>query len=86
MKLAAIASRGALRDIWDLHAILLYRGTALDAALDMFRRKYANEDVGHVIRSLVYFEDADREPRPDGLTNAQWHRVQSDLRRWVRQL
>ena len=36
----------------------------------------------HVLRSLTYFEDADREARmPDGLTQARWEEITSFFRR-----
>src|SRR5262249_32955324 len=43
MKLAAIAGRGAARDFWDLHALLVARHRSLGEALDAYRRKYDSE-------------------------------------------
>jgi hypothetical protein len=86
MKLSAIAGRGARRDFWDLHAILTARGQSLREAIEAYRRKYAAEDVGHVVRSLVYFADAESEPIPVGLTNRSWEQIKADLREWVRGL
>jgi hypothetical protein len=86
MKLSAIAGRGAARDFWDLHAILTARGAKLPDALDAFERKYAAEDRGHIIRSLVYFGDADAAPLPNGLDAAQWRRIREDFERWVERL
>jgi hypothetical protein len=39
-----------------------------------------------VIRSLVYFADAESEPMPTGLTEEYWERIKADLRDWVRRL
>jgi hypothetical protein len=86
MKLFAIASRGARRDFWDLHGMLAASGQGLRAAIDAYGRKYASEDVGHVVRSLVYFADAEAEPMPVGLAKEQWELVKSDLTNWVRTL
>lgn len=86
MKLAAIAGRGAARDFWDLHALLLARRRTLGEALDAYRRKYASEDVGHVVRSLVYFEDADAGPTPRGLTKELWQQIKGDFATWTRAL
>lgn len=75
MKLSAIAGRGAAKDFWDLHA-LLEAGVAcgsLGTALELFRRKFPVDDVGHVVRALAYFGDADAAPLPAGLTAAHWH-------------
>ena len=86
MKLSAIAGRGARRDFWDLHAMLTARGQSLGDAVEAYRRKYAADDVGHVVRSLVYFADAEFEPMPVGLTNEHWEKIKVDLRKWVQQL
>lgn len=50
MKLSAIAGRGAARDFWDLHTIVTRTARPLSEFLDVYRRKYPVEDIGHVIR------------------------------------
>lgn len=85
MKLSAIASRGLARDFWDLHA-LLHHGVAdgdLGRALALFRRKFASDDIGHVVRSLAYFADADAAPLPAGLSDRTWGEIKRDFERWV---
>ena len=52
-------------------------------ALEAYQRKYAAEDVGHVVRSPVYFSDAEAEPLPIGLTDGHWEEIKADLREWV---
>jgi hypothetical protein len=65
MKLSAIASRGSKRDFVDLYVVAKQYGLA--QVLAWFRQKYAavNQSLVHVLKSLTYFEDADREPMPD---------------------
>ncbi|AGP33417.1 hypothetical protein SCE1572_02155 [Sorangium cellulosum So0157-2] len=84
MKLSAIAGRGARRDFWDFHALLTSRGRNVEQALEAYARKYAAEDVGHVVRSLAYFADAEEEPMPGGMTEERWMQIRSDLIAWVR--
>jgi hypothetical protein len=72
MKLSAISNRGALRDFWDLHVLLEHASVSLDEALELYTKKYPVEDVGHVVRSLVYFSDADAEPPVAQLLPEQW--------------
>jgi len=86
MKLSAIAGRGARRDFWDLHALLVAGGQGLREALDAYMQKYATDDVGQVVRSLVYFDDAEAEPMPAGLGEERWETIKADLRAWVRRL
>lgn len=83
MKLSAIAGRGAARDFWDLHTIVTRTGRLLPDFLDAFRRKYPVEDIGHVLRSLVYFGDAG-DPLPKGLSPSQWAQIRRDFETWVR--
>ena len=86
MKLSAIANRGAARDFWDLHSIIGATGKPLAELLAAFQTKFATVDIGHVVRSLVYFGDADAEPRPRGLAPDDWAAVKRDLELWVRDL
>jgi len=85
MKLSAIASRGMARDFWDLHG-LLEHGVAdgdLETALGLYRRKFTDSDVGHVVRSLAYFGEADAAPLPLGLERGEWERIKQSFERSV---
>ena len=66
MKVSAIAGRGAAKDFWDLHQLLELGvgGGSLAKVMDMYRLKYPVDDIGHAIRSLAYFGDADAAPLP----------------------
>lgn len=80
MKLSAIAGRGAAKDFWDLDE-LMRRGIAggrLRALLDLYRRKFPSEDIGHTVRSLAYFADAEAGPLPRGLTVERWAEIKRD--------
>ncbi len=85
MKLSAIAGRGAARDFWDLHTIVTRTARPLREFLDAFQRKYPVEDIGHVVRSLVYFGDA-TGPLPTGISASHWDQIQRDFEAWVRAL
>ena len=82
MKLAAIASRGSRKDFFDLWW-LLSKYWALDVSLEFFRTKFKARDIGHVVRSLVYFDDAEVEPPLRLLHDVDWETVKGDLRGWV---
>lgn len=85
MKLAAIASRGSRKDFVDLWW-LLTSYWPLAESLEFFRSKFATRDIGHVVRSLVYFDDADSEPPLRLLADFEWESVKRDLRAWVASL
>ena len=80
MKLNAIASRGTKRDFIDLYEVVKREG--LDALLADFQRKFAqaNFNLVHVLKSLVYFADAEKDPSPDMLTPLSWEQVKEYFR------
>ncbi len=86
MKLSAIASRGTKRDFVDLYVVVRQEGLA--PSLEWFKHKYAevNQNIVHVLKSLTYFEDADKEPMPDMLALLSWEDVKRFFRREVPRL
>lgn len=85
MKLSAVTNRGSRKDFIDLHYLIThYR--SLGEYLQLFQEKYKQQDVGHVIRSLVYFEDADQEPEIKMFADPHWKRLKKDFESWVRAL
>jgi hypothetical protein len=88
MKVSAIAGRGAAKDFWDLH-VLLEHGVAggdLARLLDDYMRKYKVEDVGHAVRSMAYFDEADAAPLPAGLAPDAWNALKHYFATRVRAL
>ncbi len=87
MKIAAIASRGVKRDFVDLYFIC--RETAsLNDAIQLYERKYKNlaATAPHIIKSLVYFEDAKKEDMPDMLEKIEWEEVKKFFEKEVRKI
>jgi hypothetical protein len=74
MKMDAISSRGTKRDFVDLFFILKNLGLDLKAFFGSFERKYGpcGFNRHHVLKSLVYFDDADKEPEPEMLVDFSW--------------
>jgi len=77
MKISAIASRGTRRDFIDLYVVSKEYGLA--AILDLFKGKYsrANYSGIHILKSLTYFEEAERDPMPDMLVDLSWKDVKA---------
>jgi hypothetical protein len=73
MKLAAIAGRGNRKDFVDLYTILR-SGPILRDYLDLMPKKFGagRTNLYHVLKSLVYFEDAEQEPMPRMLEPFDW--------------
>ena len=72
MKLTAIASRGTKRDFVDLYVLAKKYG--LDDLLRAFQQKFAGTEYNplHILKSMIYFADADKEPMPNLLRSIAW--------------
>lgn len=77
MKIDAISSRGSRRDFVDLYYILKSFGMGLKDFLVIFQKKYGKENINlvHIMKSLVYFEDADEDPELKMLHRYSWQEV-----------
>lgn len=85
MKLDAIASRGSRKDFVDLHILLT------KYALSDLLRAYQERTQGkglpayQLLKSLVYFADAEADPMPAMRQPVDWETVKRDLARQVAQ-
>lgn len=75
MKVSAIASRGTKRDFVDLYVCAKRYGLA--EILRMFSEKYAHTRYNriHLLKSLTYFNDAEKDPMPHMLVQLEWDKV-----------
>lgn len=77
MKLSAIANRGAKKDFYDIYELL--KKYSLKSMLELFVKKYPDIAQFHILKSLVYFDDADNQFDPISLTNVQWQIVKETI-------
>ena len=75
MKISAIASRGTRRDFIDLS--FASKELGLRNLLQLFERKYAQTDYNrlHLLKSLAFFDDAEKDPMPHMLASLDWDTV-----------
>lgn len=85
MKLSAITNRGSRKDFIDLFVIIMDHFT-LNECLTLFTRKYQTRDIGHVIRSLVFFEDADAEPEVNTHLPINWTKIKKTFESEVKKV
>ena len=87
MKMIAIAGRGSRKDFVDLFFYLRAGGT-LQGALSLLHHRFQEVDFNtyHLLKSLVYFEDAEEEPMPKMIRLVEWDSVKEFLIAEVRQL
>ena len=78
MKISAISSRGSKKDFIDLFFICK-NVLNLEELLELFKKKYKdiNYNIAHIRKSLVYFEDAKKDPMPKMLIHVDWVAVKS---------
>ena len=77
MKLAAISGRGSKKDFIDLYFLL--KEMSLATMLQQYLHKYNDGSLFLVIKSLIYFEDAELEEMPDMLYPVNWQTVKDTI-------
>ena len=77
MKLEAITNRGSKKDFVDL-AVLLETYT-LREMLEWYTSKYPQGSEYLVLRSLVYFDDAEEDPMPVMLASLGWDEAKARI-------
>lgn len=82
MKLEAMATRGVKKDFWDIAEILNH--FPFYQMLDWYQQKYQNNDIGHVVMSMTYFEDAElQKDDPKDLKGVSWKQVKAKMKKTV---
>ena len=87
MKIAAIASRGTKRDFVDLYFISK-EFMPLKKVIQLYGKKYKNlaSTEMHIIKSLVYFDDAEPDEMPKMLKKVEWKDIKKYFEDEVRRL
>ncbi len=78
MKITAIAGRGSKKDFIDLYFIS-HNHLSLDELFALLPKKYSEikRNLYHIIKSLSFFEDAEKEPAPFMLKVMNWEEIKS---------
>ncbi|ETR67780.1 MAG: hypothetical protein OMM_04951 [Candidatus Magnetoglobus multicellularis str. Araruama] len=79
MKLEAIAGRGSKKDFIDLYFLLQYFSTK--ELFENYSLKYGIE-IGnhyHLLKSLLYFKDAEHQPMPIMIKNIKWEEIKAEI-------
>jgi hypothetical protein len=86
MKLEAIAGRGNKKDFVDLYFIL--QRFNLTELLQKHEQKYGPDwsNRYHLLKSLIYFADAEQDPMPELLQPVSWLTVKETISRSVQRI
>ena len=77
MKLAAITGRGSKKDFVDIYFLL--QKYSLRKMLDFYKIKYFDGSEYLVIKSLTYFDDAEKDNGLEMLINVSWTTVKKKI-------
>ena len=84
MKLNAIAGRGSKKDFMDVYQLL--NDFSLSEMLTFYSQKYPNGSEFMVLKSLLYFDDAEIEPDPIMLIPITWSQVKERILHEVKEI
>jgi predicted nucleotidyltransferase component of viral defense system len=73
MKLSAITGRGTMKDFIDLFYLL--KQFSLKQIIEFYEQKYIDGSVFLVLKSLSYFDDADKDIMPRMFDNTNWEEI-----------
>ncbi len=77
MKLAAITGRGSKKDFIDLYFLL--QKFTLKEIMKMYSSKYFDGSEYLVLKSLTYFEDAEKDADVDMIADVSWQEIKLKL-------
>lgn len=75
MKIIAISQRGKKRDFFDLYWISQNIESLHNSILKVHKQYSVNQNLTHILKSLVYFADAETDPDPEIYFKANWKEV-----------
>lgn len=75
MKIIAISQRGKKRDFFDLYRICQDVEFLYDSILKVHKQYSVNQNLTHILKSLVYFADAEADPDPEIYFKVNWKEV-----------
>ena len=78
-KIKAVSQRGSKKDFWDVYSVIALR-SSIEKVSTLFLERFKDTGINryHVLKSMVYFEDADKEPDPILLAKGEsreWHTI-----------
>lgn len=79
-KLQTIGMRGSKKDFIDLYFVLqLY---SLEHLFELLKKKYTHVEYSqtHILKSLIYFDDADAQPMPRMHKQVVWDEVKEKMK------
>ncbi|AYL97005.1 nucleotidyl transferase AbiEii/AbiGii toxin family protein [Mucilaginibacter celer] len=73
LKLNAVKGRGVKKDFWDIATLLKYY--KIENLFQFYHDRYPYDDTFALVRSIIYFTDAEDTPTPESLDDMTWNEV-----------
>jgi hypothetical protein len=77
MKFAAITGRGSKKDFIDIHFLLEI--FTFKEMMELYNQKYHDGSEFIVLKSIIYFDDADNDEEPVMIKPINWEKVKSKI-------
>lgn len=77
MKIIAISQRGKKRDFFDLYWVCQNINSLSNIISKVSKQYSVSQNPVHILKSLVYFEDAESDPEPEINFDANWKKVKN---------
>jgi len=86
MKIDVISARGSKKDFIDLYFLL--QKYSLAELVDFFEKKYSQVKYNklHILKSLVFFENAEDDPMPMMVIGADWNEIKIKIENETKKL
>ena len=71
-KMKTVSQRGSKKDFWDVYSVIV-SCSSIEEVGSLFLERFKGTGINfyHLLKSLVYFEDAENDPDPVLLTNGK---------------
>ncbi|WDF76374.1 nucleotidyl transferase AbiEii/AbiGii toxin family protein [Mucilaginibacter sp. AW1-7] len=77
LKLNAVKGRGVKKDFWDIAKLLEFY--TFENLFQFYHDRYTYDDTFAVIRSVIYFADAENTISPESLDGMTWDKVKTTI-------
>jgi hypothetical protein len=77
LKLNAVKGRGVKKDFWDIAKLLKFY--TFENLFQFYHDRYTYDDTFAVIRSVIYFADAENTISPESLDGMTWDKVKTTI-------
>jgi predicted nucleotidyltransferase component of viral defense system len=78
-KFKTLSQRGSRKDFYDIYFTLSLQNISIGNAIEILKKRFKNTAINyyHILKSLVFFEDANQEPELKLLKGVSWETVKS---------